>query len=548
MVHRSDHGLLAWRGIVLAGACLCVGITCPTARCQPAANDDELRARFDREAVEALGRYAIAIKELQGEVRSKQTTGSEGKTFEYRSRTVMKRNGINAIVLQYGSSVDPEGKEQTHPPTAFCECEHYLFALRQQKDSKWQRTQLGSRDGVLGPVPLGVESFIRNQNYGLDRVWNSTLVDKLRKPDFKVTRCVHISRGQEDLAELGFADPSGGITEGTLVLDPNHYWCVRSSDWTVERPKQMTYRTTFTADEISFRNGLPIPKKTTTEFSYRFADGRVQKGASTTEYDLSIPWWKPAASEFRLPAFGLKELPGYAPPTNYFAWIAAIAGVLLVAAGGIALLFRRRPVSVRSTRATQPSATPAEGETAATPPLKPALPGNRRIALAAVALLALIGLGIGLAVMAGRTQADRFPAETAALQSLIDDFKLEDEAHKHDSDGRVNDLLLEGPRFKDDAVAFAGKFPMLEGMSIMGSAITDEGLEKLPVLKCLNRINIMAPAITDRGLLALRKMPSLQDVWLVENDKLTAAGRENLNKTNPAVRLHVMNRPQNAKK
>ena len=44
----------------------------------------------------------------------------------------------------------------------------------------------------------------------------------------------------------------------------------------------------------------------------------------------------------------------------------------------------------------------------------------------------------------------------------------------------MNDLILEGARFKDDAVALAGKFPMLEGMSIMGSAITDEGLESFP--------------------------------------------------------------------
>ena len=155
------------------------------------------------------------------------------------------------------------------------------------------------------------------------------------------------------------------------------------------------------------------------------------------------------------------------------------------------------------------------------------------------AVLALIGLGVGLAVVARSTQADRFPAETAAPQSLIDDFKLEDDQHKVDPDGCVNDLLLEGPRFKDGAIALAGKFPMLEGMSIMGSAITDEGLEKLPILKHLNRINIMAPAITDRGLLALRKMPTLQDVWLVENAKLTAAGRDSLTKTNPAVRLHL---------
>ena len=135
MKHRSHFGFLAFRAFVLVGTCLWIGLSGPV-RCELASNDDELRARFDREAVEALGRYAIAIKELQGEVRSKQTTGSEGKTHEYRSRTVMKRNGANALVLQYGSSVDPEGKEQTHPPTVFCECEHYLFMCCVSKDSE----------------------------------------------------------------------------------------------------------------------------------------------------------------------------------------------------------------------------------------------------------------------------------------------------------------------------------------------------------------------------------------------------------------------------
>jgi hypothetical protein len=59
--------------------------------------------------------------------------------------------------------------------------------------------------------------------------------------------------------------------------------------------------------------------------------------------------------------------------------------------------------------------------------LKPALLGHKRRAHTAVTMLALIGLGIGLAVFAGRTQTDLFPAETAALQSLIDDVKLEEE-------------------------------------------------------------------------------------------------------------------------
>ena len=74
-----------------------------------------------------------------------------------------------------------------------------------------------------------------------------------------------------------------------------------------------------------------------------------------------------------------------------------------------------------------------------------------------------------------------FPAEAAALKTLIDDYKLE--WHKKDENGRVIDVHLEVPRYDDGALGVAGTFLQLEGMSIAWSRITDAGLEKLPVLK-----------------------------------------------------------------
>jgi hypothetical protein len=153
---------------------------------------------------------------------------------------------------------------------------------------------------------------------------------------------------------------------------------------------------------------------------------------------------------------------------------------------------------------------------------------------------ALAWIGISLTLAGGCTRTDPFAAETAALKTLTDDYKLE--KHKKDPDGHVSDLILEGARFDDGALALAGVFSQMQGLSLQGSTVTDAGLEKLPAIKTLIRMNIIAKGITDRGLLALRKQPSLQDVWLVINDKLTDDGMASLKKANPGVRLHVMGR------
>ena len=165
------------------------------------------------------------------------------------------------------------------------------------------------------------------------------------------------------------------------------------------------------------------------------------------------------------------------------------------------------------------------------------LAGVRRWSLSAALWIAF---GSAVTSGSGCTRADPFVAETAALKTLTDDYKLE--KHRKDPDGHVSDVTLEGARFDDGAIALAGAFTQMQGLSLQGSTVTDAGLEKLPPIKTLIRMNIIANGITDRGLLAMRKQPSLQDVWLVVNDKLTEDGMASLKKANPGVRLHVMGR------
>ena len=187
------------------------------------------------------------------------------------------------------------------------------------------------------------------------------------------------------------------------------------------------------------------------------------------------------------------------------------------------LACRRIPERMESTRVIESSK------------LRPA--GVRRSLRPAVVWLVLC-----VAFAGGCTKTDDPHAdESATLKSLLDDYKLDN--YEKNSEDRVAHVRMEAPRFDDNALALTGKFKELQGLSIWKSAITDAGLEKLPVLKNLQSANIMADGVTDRGLKALARQPSLQDIWLVENDRITAAGMDALKKVLPSVRLHVMNRP-----
>ena len=182
---------------------------------------------------------------------------------------------------------------------------------------------------------------------------DKTLADLVRSPDSRITSCVGIRRESEELAELRFTANFDSIEEGVLVLDPANYWCLRSIEYACQLKSR---RIRFVVDEIEIRNGLPIPKKTTLDDTGKDSKGATSSMKLVSNYDLSIPWWLLSPSEFRLSAFGLNEPPGYFAPTNYVAWIAAIAVAALVFAGAIFLYRRRRSASARSSNAAPSSA------------------------------------------------------------------------------------------------------------------------------------------------------------------------------------------------
>ena len=195
---------------------------------------------------------------------------------------------------------------------------------------------------------------------------------------------------------------------------------------------------TFVVDAIEVRNGLPIPKKTTLDNTFKENNGATSSMKLVTDYNLSIPWWLFAVgiSSAGVRSEGVARLRIADVP---FRMDCSDRGrSARCGRSGLFIFDDEDPHPPAPRKAHSRRRAPVESGETVTPLPKPADP--KRTALAAVAVLALLGLGIGVAFFARSTQAEPFPAETAALQSLIDDFKLEDEQHKVDPDGRVNDL------------------------------------------------------------------------------------------------------------
>ncbi len=143
--------------------------------------------------------------------------------------------------------------------------------------------------------------------------------------------------------------------------------------------------------------------------------------------------------------------------------------------------------------------------------------------------------------VAARPVPDPTIVEKDALAALETDYKLS--YHKKNPEGRIIDMRLEGRQFDDAAIEHVRKCKLLDGLSLNGSSVTDNGMDKLQDLQRLTHIAFVNTGITDRGLSYLENIPTLRDIWLTENNRLTPTGIECLKKAVRGIRIHVMGRP-----
>lgn len=154
---------------------------------------------------------------------------------------------------------------------------------------------------------------------------------------------------------------------------------------------------------------------------------------------------------------------------------------------------------------------------------------------AGAAVLLLIVVAAVAVFWASRGMRPASEDEKTVLKHLEKEY---DAKYKLDDKGRVFRVELEGPHVDDEAIEWAVKLKQLKELSLWKSSISDNGLDKLRELKRLEHLGLMDTRISDAGLRSLEKMPSLRDIWVSENERLTRQGVTSLKNTLPGLRVH----------
>ena len=131
-------------------------------------------------------------------------------------------------------------------------------------------------------------------------------------------------------------------------------------------------------------------------------------------------------------------------------------------------------------------------------------------------------------------------SEKEALKILASDYDAKVE--EFDDKGRVVHLKLEGPQVTDAAVDQLVHFKMLKHVSLRDASVTDAAMQKLRENKRLSALGITGTRVTDKGLKSLVQVASLRYMWVLTNDRLTAAGVDSLKKALPGLSIYVMNK------
>ncbi len=265
----------------------------------------------------------------------------------------MKRNE-KCQLLEVTAERTIGGKQDYQTFEIFGTNPKYAFALRRNTStSPWTVSQLIDRSNNKLPPAFEdhFDTFQRGNNQLVKVSRKYPLVEVIRKPQFRVVRCRRVQQDGDDLVEVVFDYPhkveKGGndIQRGTLLLDPQRFWCLRSFE--IQKASEVEgYRGTeqFQVLELGETDqSLPVPKRAVTKNTVVFDNGIGNTQEWRFEYDLSVPRRLPDDDEFTLTAFGLPEPPGleWKGPTRWYLWV-GLAGIVCLVLGAAIHRFRRR--------------------------------------------------------------------------------------------------------------------------------------------------------------------------------------------------------------
>jgi hypothetical protein len=127
---------------------------------------------------------------------------------------------------------------------------------------------------------------------------------------------------------------------------------------------------------------------------------------------------------------------------------------------------------------------------------------------------------------------------TAAEQAMARKLVKYGGIYQLDGDGHIIRLVLDRTGCSEEILKDVSTLPYLKRLSMDRGGVTDEGLKH--VVKCtgLQNVGLTNTNVTDAGLKLLQQIPSLRNVWIVEGEKLTAAGVAALQEALPNAHIH----------
>ncbi len=333
-------------GFMLLGA-LAVGIMVAVPRSGDAQDrNDGLRQRFLAEAPNRWEEYRRQCQNLQG---SYTVLGRFDERVIGHTRVEAKLSDTSWLFVEQSLGEDELGG------TAYAVNPKYAFTLRRKTpNDPWILVAFQNRDSNTSGIPRDIERKGAEHRLHLllmIELFNETLTDALRKSSFHV-RSVRPALDNPELVEVAFDYPHDKVEDdgtfnyvqgGTLIVDPAHYWCVRSMNLNLKTRAGTAMRKI----RIQLRDPnsrIPIPIRWESDETWALADGKTTHIIMQKDIDLAEPSRLPAVEEFTLTAFGLPEPVGveWKRPTPRYVWILVGAGICAVLAVGFRYLARHR--------------------------------------------------------------------------------------------------------------------------------------------------------------------------------------------------------------
>lgn len=300
-----------------------------------AVSPEQLEARFREEAPGAWEQYQAYADQLQGSEVGTRTV--QNKPYS-TSRLEFKSNKQGRLMLsQSGSPGASSGTLRAFNAL-------YGFTLtRKAADAPWALRNVRRGDNRYDPKDWENNGW--TALYGCVSVGGDRLGDLIRQSTFRVLRAGTVGRDGRELAEIEFDNahrwstvPYVGIQGGTLLLDPDRFWTLRSFTLRLRNGDGDS----ICKGEYELRDPAakyPVPKRSVLLVDMPQPKESGKEGRLVTsvviESDLEVASHAPADEEFTLSAFGLPEPQGvtWPTPTRWYLWFIA-AGVCSLAVGG----------------------------------------------------------------------------------------------------------------------------------------------------------------------------------------------------------------------